>query len=120
MNIFKTFWLTVLMLSITTGAWAFPATYSNLEIYYIEMWPDAPTVQSSYTVKLKNNIQDSDGHNVCGNPNLLTVKAGADASFHAQTLSVLLAAQMAGKKINVRVSECTDRPVVDRVSITNN
>ena len=104
------FYLFFLLLPLP--ALALPAFYSDLEIKDIEVWPNAPSEIFSYTVILANPVTGTG----CSNEHLLLVK---DGPYHKDALSILLAAQMSGKKIKVRVSECADRPVVDRVQIIN-
>ena len=107
--------LTPLLLApllISASAAALPTFYDDLTISKIETWPNAPTQLDSYTVYLAAPLVGTG----CINRDLLAVEAG---DYHAATLSVLLAAQASGKKIRVRVSRCTDRPVVDRVAIVD-
>ena len=104
---------------VSLSAWAFPTSYEGLQISEIEMWPSSTSQAHSYTVTLETSLTNSDGSVIaCSNPSIFSVDTG---DYHSATLSVLLAAQMAGKKIDVRISGCpSDRPMADRVSITNN
>ncbi|KJZ09601.1 hypothetical protein TW85_21930 [Marinomonas sp. S3726] len=88
------------------------AFYYDLTIKNIEMFPNPPNSSHGYTVHLTSDLPGTG----CANPSIFIVQGG---SFHDETLSVLLAAMMGNKKIYVRISSCTDRPVADRVGISN-
>lgn len=112
MNKVINFLCVIIVLAISNQAYALPTFYSGLVIDSIETWPNAPAAQHGYTVYLTSNIPNTG----CTNGNIFSVEPG---DFHQATLSILLAAMAANKKIKVRVARCSDRPVVDRVSITS-
>jgi hypothetical protein len=89
-----------------------PKFYSDISISGIETWPDATNPTYGFMVKMTNNLLGPG----CASSGVFSVKSG---NFHDQTLSVLLAAMVANKKIRIRVYECSDRPLVDRVEIIN-
>ncbi|KZN48586.1 hypothetical protein [Pseudoalteromonas luteoviolacea] len=89
-----------------------PTLYSELTIKLIETWPNATSPEYGYTVILNEQMPNTG----CSNNDRFVVEAG---DFQDDTLSILLSAMMANKKIHVRVARCTDRPVVDRVAILN-
>jgi|GEM_PF-5449901 len=101
----------VLVISSWTSL-SLAAFHYNLTIKDIEMFPSPPNASHGYTVHLTENLTGTG----CANPDIFIVQGG---SFHDETLSVLLAAMMGNKKIYVRISSCTDRPVADRVGISN-
>lgn len=106
------FFTCVISLSKAVSAVEVPATfYDNLTIAEISSWPNTTYPDQSITVRLQQNIPMAG----CNNTNLFAIKAG---DYQQQSLSLLLAAFMSGnKKVKIRVVECTDRPMVDRVSI---
>jgi len=89
-----------------------PLFVENLTIKTIETWPNSTNPESGYTVVLNSSMIGTG----CSNSDRFSVEAG---DFQDDSLSVLLAAMISGKNIHVRVSKCTDRPVVDRVGINN-
>ena len=90
-----------------------PSFYSDIGILEIESWPNASNPTYSYMVRMDKSLSATG----CSSPNVFSVKAG---DYHEQSLSILLAAMMSVKKVKIRVVECTDRPIVDRVAIINN
>ena len=101
----------VLMLSMSASFSPAATFYYDLTIKNIEMFPSPPSASHGYTVHLTADLPGTG----CANPSIFMVQSG---SFHDETLSVLLAAMMGNKKIYVRISSCTDRPVADRVGIS--
>ena len=89
-----------------------PKFYDDISISGIEMWPDASNPTYSFMVRMTENLLGPG----CTSAGVFSVKSG---EFQQETLSVLLAAMMGNKKINIRVYECSDRPLVDRVEIVN-
>jgi hypothetical protein len=104
--------ITSLVSISATAADTLPKFYGNISISGIETWPNATNPTYGFMVKMTSNLSGPG----CGSSGVFSVKSG---DFHDQTLSVLLAAMMANKKIRVRVYECSDRPLVDRVEIIN-
>ena len=94
----------------TNAADSLPRFYSNIEIVGIETWPDASNPTYGYMIRMEKDLNGPG----CSSSNVFSVKAG---EFQSDTLSILLSAMMADKKIRVRVYECSDRPLVDRVEI---
>jgi len=95
---------------ISANAAALPTFYDNLTILRVETWPNATDQLYSVTVYLTAPLAGTG----CSNANLLAIEPG---DYHRAALSILLSAQASGRPIRVRVSRCTDRPVVDRVAI---
>ncbi len=89
-----------------------PKFYGDITISGIESWPNATNATYAFTVRMTNSLTGPG----CGSSTVFTVKPG---DFQDQTLSILLAAMIANKKIRVRVYECSDRALVDRVEIVN-
>jgi len=89
-----------------------PMFYDNISISGIESWPDAPDKTSGFMVRMTAPLTGPG----CDNTTIFSVKGG---DYQGQTLSILLAVMMANKKIRIRVSECSDRSLVDRVEIIN-
>lgn len=89
-----------------------PKFYDNISISGIETWPNAANPTYGYTVKMNNNLSTTG----CTSSTVFSVLSG---EFQDETLSVLLAAMVSGKQIRIRVAECSDRPLVDRVEIKN-
>ncbi len=95
---------------ISANAAALPTLYDDLTILRVETWPNAPNQISSIIVYLTAPLAGTG----CGNASLLAIEPG---EYHNTALSILLSAQASGTPIRVRVSRCTDRPVVDRVAV---
>ena len=87
-----------------------PKFYDNISLIGIETWPNAGNPDYGYMVRMSDSLPSTG----CSSSSVFSVKAG---DFHKETLSVLLAALAADKEIRIRVLECTDRPIVDRVEI---
>ena len=100
MAILRFFSVSIFLL-YASGTWAFPTSYTGISVKEIQMWPGSVNQEHSYTVTLESSLKNSDNSIIaCPNPGIFAVEAG---DYHDQTLSVLLAAQMANKKINILV-----------------
>lgn len=104
------FILSILAASQSYAADSFPKFYSDLTITGIETWPNATDPTYGFMVRVQSGLEGTG----CTSPTVFSVKTG-DYQDHAMT--VLLTALTAGKKVRVRVTECSDRPLVDRVEI---
>lgn len=104
------YFLALLITCFSVPSLALPTYYYNLDIKDIVLTPNPVSQTHGYTIHLKENLTGTG----CGYPGSISVKAG---NFHSEILSVLMAAMMGNKKIFLRISNCTDRPVADRVGI---
>ncbi len=86
----------------------FPIT-AEVDIYKLEVWP-SNNGTGRYGAYVTNALTAAG----CANNTVFAIKdgPGAEAAY-----STLLAAMMAGKRVEVYITECSYGPVVDRVRV---
>lgn len=105
----KKFLLAIFVLVVPGLVFAdFPIT-TIVQIYKLEVWP-SNTGSGRYAAFISPGVPAAG----CTYNNIFYVEdgPGADAAY-----STLLAAVMAGKQVEVRLSECAYGPIADRVRV---